>query len=691
VEVLILCALFASDPDVTELPTETPPEASPDAPPSAPARDVEPSVFDILEEQEEVVQTGAGRAMALREVPGSVWVIDERTIRAMAATSLVDLLRMIPGVFTREFSYGQTEDNLRFPGSFPENQTLILIDGRSVLFFSVGTYDRNLPDIHDIERIELVFGPSSTLYGANAFSGVVNIITRKGNRKGVHSWIDARGGVATGAEATQPIADRVGGYGQGYGELHVGWGSGGLRLSAGASELPGFGVRGQSGLAVVTAPMDRASATVDVNQTAGAWELRAQGMAAYKRSPFVIIDASLIAEQDYALRLLATRRFFTDDTLTIDSWVRYFDFDARGTLPYTGTLNVPFKEMSAEARVQYALPTLWHNQITVGGQARGMWDFVAPVTQSGRALYLVGLYAEDNFRPIKQLIFTGGVRLDDRESPGDKAFRDLSVSPRVAAVWLVNDDHSLRAEYSSAFRTPTAIERAANISTTDGILVAQGTPSIVSERAHAWSLAYLGRFGWVKPRLEVFVARTYNNITPNLVPLASPATDFQGQPYGPGAFDGQKLPIYFKNIPVVPFIPGAVAKVDLQPHKDWRLFAQYSYGPAVLKHVAGAGVEWIGERVTVSAQAFYHDQVIEDVSDGSRPSNARAARLILNARVAVVLDNARRFTMSIAGLNLGDIRFFYGDQSGRKLFFSDDRSGEHVGMRLWAALEYRYD
>ena len=108
---------------------------------------------------------------------------------------------------------------------------------------------------------------------------------------------------------------------------------------------------------------------------------------------------------------------------------------------------------SFELRSVYALPTFHGNSLTVGAQTRlslnsASYPLLGPVNQ-----FLTSIFAEDTYRPIRQLVLTAGLRLDNTITFGLPAFREFHVSPRAAVTWLISDEHSLRMEYASAFRT----------------------------------------------------------------------------------------------------------------------------------------------------------------------------------------------------------------------------------------------
>jgi iron complex outermembrane recepter protein len=110
----------------------------------------------------------------------AIYVITREDIRHAGATSLVDALRLAPGLQIARINSSQWAVGIRGFASRLSRSMLVLIDGRSVytpLF--AGTY-WEVQDVllEDVERIEVIRGPGGTLWGANAVTGVINIITR---------------------------------------------------------------------------------------------------------------------------------------------------------------------------------------------------------------------------------------------------------------------------------------------------------------------------------------------------------------------------------------------------------------------------------------------------------------------------------------------------------------------------------
>ena len=130
---------------------------------------------------EELIVSASRQTTAALDSPAPTTVITAEDIRVSGATSIPDLLRRVPGISVMTSDAGAADVAIRGFNQRVSNKVLVLVDGRSVYMDFVGsTFFRQLPiGLPDIERIEVIRGPGATLYGASAFGGVVNIITRR--------------------------------------------------------------------------------------------------------------------------------------------------------------------------------------------------------------------------------------------------------------------------------------------------------------------------------------------------------------------------------------------------------------------------------------------------------------------------------------------------------------------------------
>lgn len=120
------------------------------------------------------------RSERLSDAPTSVFVITAADIRRSGASSLPEALRLAPNLQVVRVSAFEYTISARGFNSESANKLLVMVDGRSVYspLFAGVFWDVQDTLLEDIERIEIISGPGSTLWGANAVNGVINVITR---------------------------------------------------------------------------------------------------------------------------------------------------------------------------------------------------------------------------------------------------------------------------------------------------------------------------------------------------------------------------------------------------------------------------------------------------------------------------------------------------------------------------------
>lgn len=150
--------------------------------------------FNSYAQEENHIKTTAVKVTAtkvekeLLEVPSSVSIVTEEDIKKSSARTVGELLQDVPGVqISNSGGQGLKRISLRGEGV---NRTLILIDGQQIVENKSMDGTALMIDTALIERIEIIRGPSSVLYGSNAIGGVINIITKKGGKKPIEGSIN---------------------------------------------------------------------------------------------------------------------------------------------------------------------------------------------------------------------------------------------------------------------------------------------------------------------------------------------------------------------------------------------------------------------------------------------------------------------------------------------------------------------
>jgi len=129
----------------------------------------------------EVVVTATRDVEEIRKVPANVTVIPKEEIERSSAKTVIDVLRDKVDVMVTDF-YGTGKSasvDIRGFGETGALNTLVLVDGRRVNEIDLSGVDWSQIPLDQVERIEIVRGPGSVLYGDNAVGGVINIITKK--------------------------------------------------------------------------------------------------------------------------------------------------------------------------------------------------------------------------------------------------------------------------------------------------------------------------------------------------------------------------------------------------------------------------------------------------------------------------------------------------------------------------------
>src|SRR5688572_21490761 len=144
-------------------------------PPPPPENPDEPVSYE-----EQVVVTASRGEQQLVNAPATVTLITSETIQNSPAINIGDLLRAVPGLNVSQASARDVNLTTRGATSTLATSQLALVDGRSVYldFFGMVMWDLVPTNPNDIRQIEVIRGPASAVWGANAMSGVVNVITR---------------------------------------------------------------------------------------------------------------------------------------------------------------------------------------------------------------------------------------------------------------------------------------------------------------------------------------------------------------------------------------------------------------------------------------------------------------------------------------------------------------------------------
>ncbi|MBN1594675.1 TonB-dependent receptor [candidate division FCPU426 bacterium] len=169
----------AENPALAQPAAETPPPAAMPTP-AASSPSAEP-MTELILFSDIMISTATKRMQRVSEIPANITIITGEEVREMAALTLTDVLFHVTGTY---FDYSSVLPTTRLHGiaTFQNGNILLLINGRKVNIPEWGQFDNDfgINTLTNVKRIEIIKGPGAALYGANAFAGIINIITNEG-------------------------------------------------------------------------------------------------------------------------------------------------------------------------------------------------------------------------------------------------------------------------------------------------------------------------------------------------------------------------------------------------------------------------------------------------------------------------------------------------------------------------------
>ena len=167
------------------------------------------TIDTLLLDNETIIISENRLKIPFSDVSRSIEILDKKEIKALQANSINELLQSVGGVDLRQRGVNGVQGDLSIRGGTFE-QALVLINGIKMLDPQTGHHLMNLPiTIEDIERIEVLKGPGARVYGQNAYSGAINIITKTASDFGATAGLErgSYGLMNIFASVDAPVAD----------------------------------------------------------------------------------------------------------------------------------------------------------------------------------------------------------------------------------------------------------------------------------------------------------------------------------------------------------------------------------------------------------------------------------------------------------------------------------------------------
>ena len=429
--------------------------------PEQPPREL--SLMDLMNVEASIASKANRRVF---ETPAAVFVITHEDIRRSGATSIPELLRLVPGVQVSRIDANKWAISIRgFTARF-SNKLLVLIDGRSVYTTRSGGVDWDVQDLlmEDIERVEVLRGPGAAIWGANAVNGVINIVTK-------------------------PVKTTTGGFVV----AKVGSaqrGSGGFRFGTRVGD--GTHVRAYA-KAFTTEPFQLS----DGSRAADDWDMLRAGFRldrALSARSDVFVQADVYSgEAGDTLRkhvsltgpILASVNTRTNVSggNVLTRWSRsngHSDLTAQLYVDHSDRTEPTLDEARTVVDAEFTVDTAVRSRhkVVAGGSFRVTSDrlrggFLIDFTPAGVTERLATVFAQEDISLVRdRLRLVGGAKAEWHESGG------LALQPNARLIWTPSPTQAAWAAVSRALRMPARVDTHFQL-VNNGWRTATGMPMIV--------------------------------------------------------------------------------------------------------------------------------------------------------------------------------------------------------------------
>ena len=621
----------------------------------------------------QVTVTASGHAQQLEDAPASISVITREQIEQRYYQDATDALRDIPGVIITGGGSGDRGNDIVIRG-MPSQYTLILVDGKPVSTRetrpngSAGFEQDWLPPLQSIERIEVVRGPMSTLYGSDAIGGVINVITRKV----AEEW-----GGAVQLDTIIQDDSRSGDIQQGNFSL-----SGplladtlGLQVYGRASSrqedrfVDGFEEKNLKNLnaRLSFTPTDNQDFTLEAGQT----KQDRRSLIGYSAPATGCRGGCTDSDNEYTREVLALSHTGRWDFGTTDSYVQREEAE---------NLTREMKVTNTSAKTALVAP-LGDHLLTVGANfekeelSDRTSNQISNRTDVDASKW--ALFAEDEWMLPGNVSVTGGVRLDDDENYGSH------VSPRLYGVWGMAPRWTLKGGVSTGFRSPSLREITPDWGQVSRGGDVYGNPDLEPETSVNKELGLYFNAG---RDLQANVTVFHNDFKDKITRIACPPSVCTG---GPNQFGSD--PTYRVNVDEA-VTRGVEAAVSTTLARTLDLTLSYTYTDSeqqsgeykgeplnqVPKHLASLQADWrVTSRLSPWLAVRYRGEESQPTTGPSSSSIVAPSNTLVDAGLAFKLTP--QATLNTGIYNIAD-----------KEIFQDEYGYVEDGRRYWLGMRVSF-
>lgn len=487
---------------------------------------------------QEVVVTGTGTQHLLKDAPVQTEVISGRQLQQYAGRNIEDILSGLTASFA--FNENDMGSHLQMNG-LGNSYVLILVDGRRLHGDNGGENDLALIDPHNIERIEIVKGASSALYGSDAIAGVINIITKKHREQGLMFENTSRFGSYGDIRQHNGLALNYGRLSS-YTNFQLQHSDGWQNTSEEAVSQTEYHIT-DSRNKTTNRHTNWQLAEHLTYQLTPKIELYADGSVYWKRiyrpcGSHRGVDVKTYDLQYNNASLSAGGKWKLNDTdvITLDAdWKRHaYNYVYTDTTLTDGYVNGRFtnyypyfpddKELQSDQRMTqvslkgvFKLP--YGQMLSAGLEYRYDWLKAPMRVKDGKVTdNTQAVYVQDEFALLNPLYLTAGLRLTRNEGFGTR------LTPKVSAMVKLGELR-LRATWSQGYKTPTPKElHYQYIRNMSGVYLYLGNTGLKAQTSNYFGLSAEYTVG----KLTMTLSGYYNKVDNMIALVTIPASEAPG-------------------------------------------------------------------------------------------------------------------------------------------------------------------
>ncbi|HYH94956.1 TonB-dependent receptor plug domain-containing protein [Hyalangium sp.] len=432
---------------------------------------IETAVNQLLSEA--VVTTAGKRNQRLQDVPLTVAWIPAEELEGTGAFTLCEAIQYFPGLECRRGAMRKVAVSARGLGSnYLSNRLLLLKDGRPLTDPWTGQFyaDETTP-MTNLKQVEVIRGPGSSLYGSNAFSGVINLIERQpADLMQEGRDFGAEGRLLAGQDNTYRVQTTAAGRAGPVEALasYYGFISDGPQLFNDV-RTGRVDTNEDSRVHQVSGKVKVKSFSLDADYTnanlgrPGGKQISTIGNCG--RCHYTPDD------NEHVENLNASVQFDNQVTDNVRVFGQGFALFKRRKIDLKNMITEELQPTLGKRRrfggEVRALVSLDKFNVTFGGDVKddlvNNQNVLQGLTSDDTTQTIIGGFVDAEYRPLSRLVLSAGARYDRYQIPENVwTARSNQISPRASIVFHAMDDLTLRTNYGRAFRAPTLAELAIN-------------------------------------------------------------------------------------------------------------------------------------------------------------------------------------------------------------------------------------